>query len=474
MLVALSAVPLVVALRPVGDPVFDPDIWWHLRAGQWVVEHGAVPQLDPFSQPGQGKAWVAYSWLYEVLVFGLYHWLGLAGVVAYRVALSLAVVAALHRLVARREGRFLVATALTAAATLAVAMLFSERPWLFTVLFTTLTLDVILDLRAGRRTPPLWLLPALYALWANIHIQFVYGLLLLALAAFAPLLDRALGRTDPEATRAGWRLPALAVACLLATLLTPYHVHLYGVVLEYATQPGPFRFVNELKAMEFREPCDWVVLALAGAATFALGRRPHVAAFDALLLAAAAFLSFRARRDLWFVVLAALSILTAASPRTIPAEAHFTLTPRRWAVLAVGLALLAAVTAWARGLSPANLEARVAAVFPVRAAQVVAEHHYPGPLFNDFNWGGYLIWALPDLPVSLDGRTNLHGDERLLRHGNTWSGGPGWHDDPDLSAAGVVIAPADTPLATLLQTDDRFRLAHEDPLAKVFVARRAR
>src|SRR5919197_4765573 len=64
MLFALYAIPVVVALCPVAVPVLDPDIWWHLRVGQWVVEHGTVPQTDPFSQAG--RPWVAYSWLYEV------------------------------------------------------------------------------------------------------------------------------------------------------------------------------------------------------------------------------------------------------------------------------------------------------------------------------------------------------------------------------------------------------------------------
>jgi hypothetical protein len=183
----------VVALRPVGAPVVDPDVWWHLRVGQWVVENGTVPEHDPFAAGHQ--PWVAYSRLYEVLLYGLYSWLGLAGIIVYRAALSLAVVAALHRLVARRDPHGLRATALTVAGALAIAPLFSERPWLFTILFTTLTADVVLDLRAGRRTRLAWLLPSVFVLWANTHIQFVYGLLVLGLACAAPVIDRLLRRT---------------------------------------------------------------------------------------------------------------------------------------------------------------------------------------------------------------------------------------------------------------------------------------
>jgi hypothetical protein len=469
VLLALYSLPLVVALRPIGAPVGDPDVWWHLRVGQWVVDNGTVPHHDPFA--AGHHPWVAYSWLYEVLLFGLYSWLGLAGIIVYRAALSLAVVAALHRQVARRDPHALRAAVLTAAGAFAIAPLFSERPWLFTILFTILTVDVALDLRAGRRTRLAWLLPGIFVLWANTHIQFVYGLLVLGLACAAPVIDRLLRRPPADDARTWRRLVLLTAVCTTATLVNPYHLRLYGVVLEYASQQGPFRFVNELRALEFRELPDWVMLALGAAAAFALGRRRCLDTFQALLLAVAAVFAFRSRRDLWFLVVASLAVLATADRGPVLEAARLRLTLRRCLALGVLLAGVAALVAWCRDLREERLRDTVAEVFPARAAAVVAERGWAGPLFNDFNWGGYLIWSLPHLPVALDGRTNLHGDERIVRIGNTWAGGPGWQDDPDLAAAGVVLADAQSPLAALLAGDGRFTLVHEDPLARVFVRR---
>ena len=96
-------------------------------------------------------------------------------------------------------------------------------------------------------------MPVVYALWANLHIQFVYGLGVLGLACLAPVVDRLLRRETPGDNASclgssGYRrLLLLTNLCLLATLLNPYHIRLYGVVVEYATQPGPFRLINELK-----------------------------------------------------------------------------------------------------------------------------------------------------------------------------------------------------------------------------------
>jgi hypothetical protein len=464
---ALYAVPLVAAVRPLAEPVLDPDVWWHLRVGQWVVEHRQVTDTDPFSQAGPGKPWVAYSWLYEVVLWQLYQALGLAGVIAYRAVMALAVVAALHALVRRLDRRFLVAAALTGAGVLAVAMLFSERPWLFTILFTTLTLHAVAALRGEGPVPRwIWTLPIVFVVWANVHIQFVYGLLVLALACLAPALDRRLGLAEPDPRR--WRqVIVLSVLCLLATFVNPYFARLHLVVVEYATQPGPFLWVNELKALEFREPCDWVMLALTGAAVFVLGRGAK-SSFEVLLLCGAALLAFRCRRDLWLLVLADLIVLASRGPAEATEEEP-RLTPAARALIAVGLLLVVGFKAWRDDLSPAGLDARVARRFPAAAALAVALSGRPGPLYNDFNWGGYLIWALPHLPVAIDGRTNLHGDARIERYGRVWCGLSGWDDDPDLRAAGVILGPADSALVSLLRLDGRYELLYEDEVACVFV-----
>src|SRR5258708_35481592 len=98
----------VIYLLPLGVallPLFDEDIWWHLRAGQWIIEHGAMPTTDPFSRLGieTGKPWIAYSWLFEVLVALFYQGFGPAGVILFRALLTLAVVLALDHFIAPRE-----------------------------------------------------------------------------------------------------------------------------------------------------------------------------------------------------------------------------------------------------------------------------------------------------------------------------------------------------------------------------------
>jgi hypothetical protein len=472
ILIALYTVPAVVVMRPVDDP----DLWWHLRTGQWIVAHANVPVTDSFSSFGHEKPWIAYSWLFDVLTYVIHQRMGLPGIFLFRVLLAFAVAVAIHRFVAKREPRFLVATGLVGISFLPIDYLLSERPWLFTVLFFTMTMDAVLDLRTGRSRRVIWLLPLVYALWANLHIQFIHGLFLLGLASAAPVVDRlfALGEPGKHADRAGsrawWQLVIITIACSLATLGNPYGLHLYGIVLEYATQTGAYDLVEEHLAMDFRAWWNWALLVLSLVAAFALGRRRRPSSFEVLLLAAAAYLSFHSRRDLWFMVLTALAVVTTGKRSVTLLPERFALTPPRLVALGVGVIMVLAASGWRQNLTLSRLNQAVREKYPVEAADFVEKEGYGGPLYNPFDWGGYLIWRLPELPVAMDGRTNLHGVARIVRSFKTWGGEPGWDSDPELLAARLVMGPADSPLASLLRCDSRFELVYRDRLTIVFVS----
>ena len=105
------------------------------------------------------------------------------------------------------------------------------------------------------------------------------------------------------------------------------------------------------------------------------------------------------------------------------------------------------------------------------AARVVEERGYAGPLYNHYDWGSYLIWRLPRLAVSIDGRTNVHDVARVTHSLAVWNGKHDWASDPELSAAHLVIAQKDLPLTQLLRLDSRFELVYEDQVAVVFITK---
>lgn len=417
------------------DPVIDPDTWWHLKVGEWVADHGTVPDTDPFSRMSRENPtkWVAYSWLYEV---GLW---AFGASESRRILVFLSALTFLSYLLVRFgstvRGLFFVATAVVT-----LLPLTSERPWHVTICFTVYVVFIVLRLREDLPVRRVAWVPILFAVWANVHIQFVLGWGVLGLACLFP----------GNAKRS--TILGLTAACVLAVLVNPYHVHLFGVVWEYATQAQALRLVKELQPPSWKDPAVWVVIGLLVVAFHRAVRTRD--GFAILLAAAGAFFVMRMQRDLWFGVLAA----TAAFPGR---EVNKRLFPST-------ILVLLAVFFLDTFLPKQDLVAENAKRYPTFACHFVLESKLPGPLFNHFDWGGYLIFALPDHPVSIDGRTNLYGNERVLQNYRSLTGEPGWEDDPYLKSANLAILPADCPLTGLMRGSKEWTVAYEDDTAVVF------
>jgi hypothetical protein len=250
--------------------------------------------------------------------------------------------------------------------------------------------------------------------------------------------------------------------------MTPYRFRLYVPILEVIGQTGAFQLILELLPLSFRSLADWLVIGLTVGAAFILGWQRAWLPFPTFLLLMATLLGFRARRDVWVLVLVAVFII-GEYERFTKSEPCLNFTKLRTMCVIVGLTAGIFLISLHRQVSEHWLESVVAQRFPVAAVKFINEKNYSGPLYNHFNWGGYLIWSLPRLPVSMDGRMNLHGDQRIKRSVNTWSGLKGWESDTELMKARLVIAGANDALTNLMRMDSRFELVYEDAIAAVFV-----
>jgi hypothetical protein len=468
IMVLLYCIPASQAMIP----VVDPDIWWHLRTGQWMVDHAQLPATDPFSVYGMGKPWVAYSWLFEILVYALFAKFGLMGILVFTVSMSFLIALVLHGALRRAELPFIAEVFFVAVALGAMSSLLSPRSWLFSILFFTVELFILFHARRTGKMALLLALPPLFVLWANLHIQFIYGLAALGLFLVEVLLSHlpSLGlspRHRPNISLG--RILLLLLACLVATLITPYHFRLYIPIFEVIGQTGAFRLIMELLPLSFRALTDWLVIGLTIGAAFVLGWQRAWLPFPTLLLLMGTFLAFRARRDVWVLVLAAVFIISEFG-RFVRSEPSFGFTKLRAICVIVALTVAIYLIGLRRQISEQQLESVVERLFPVAAVKFIDQKNYSGPLYNDFNWGGYLIWTLRRLPVSMDGRMNVHGDQRIERAFNTWSGLRGWESDPELMKARLVIGSVNRALTNLMRTDARFKLVYEDAIAVVFVA----
>jgi hypothetical protein len=451
--------------------VLDPDVWWHIRTGQWIVAHHWVPYHDWFSNYGIGKPWAAYSWLFEVLLYLLFSRFGLVGLVIYVYALMLAITGTFFMLVRKYETRLAQSILIAAAGVFALAHMRTPRPWLFTILCFAIELNILVSVRRTRNYRHLFWLVALFALWANLHIQFVYGLFVLGLAALEEPLNVLIRReptTGPDRPLPFRWSVAMIAACALAVIANPYHFRIYGWVIDTIRLSGLDQFVGEMQAMDFRSLTDWLVLGLTVATIFRIGRRPQLNLFWLLLLAAGIFLAFRSKRDVWFLASTTITILPLMHSAVSITAADQISRAQIVAVLVASVALVFLAASVSR-FSNSTLQQSVAKEYPVAAADFVDRNRLSGPLYNYFDWGGYLIWRLPTLPVAIDGRSNIHRIDRIKQSAAVWNGEPGWESDAELSSARLVIAEKQLPLSQLLRQDKRFKNVYEDEIAVVFV-----
>jgi hypothetical protein len=461
-LVLLLTAVCVLSLRPI--TVLDPDLWWHLRAGGWVSEHQAVPWRDIFGRWTAGQPWFDYTWLFDWILSHVYKFGGLLAIVAFTGTLMVACVVSLFGLVSERLSQGY-ALGLTALYFVALLQLTTPRPWLFSILL--LTLELRLLLKASEQNRPWllgWLIP-LFALWANLHIEFVYGLGLLALFGGVASLPKRWLAHESNSLRPGQWWVSFALAAM-STLVNPYGWRVYQVVYAYALDKAGLSAIQEMQPLTVRDIADWAVIALVCLAVGALAWTRKVPILPCALLLAGCWFGFHKGRDIWF-----LAILSA----TVTAQAlrgHGNPNPLKWRKTLIAVLITAFFYAgeirWGY-LSAGLLDQAEQQSFPVEASKFIAERRLPDPLFNTFDWGGYLIWRLPERLVSIDGRSQLYGNEGVKRFVDTQNGAPNWRDNPDLQNANTVLIGRTVPLASLLRLDSRYKLAYEDKIAVVFV-----
>jgi len=455
--------------------VLDLDVWWHLKVGDWILAHHAFPHTGILSRTAVNRPWAAYSWGYEVLLSRAYAWFGLVGVGMFGTILTLGIAYAVYWMVRRLSGDFWMACILATVTCSAFLFSLMPRPVFFSMILFAVTLTLLLESQRTGRAELLYWLPLVFLVWANCHIQFVYGIFVVGLFTAVHLLQQlSANRGMAPDFALPSRLPArklvlIFTACVLATCLGPYSYHLYAVVLTYAGSKFPYTFIREFQALNFRAVSHYVELLLAGCAFFTLGRQKRVDLFKLALLTVASVVAFRTMRDSWFLCITAAACMADAWGKEGEREPGETLP--QTAVVLAAVALLSFLIARNVGFDTRGLDAAMSSVFPVKAVNFLRQNPQPGPLYNTFDWGGFLTWYMPDHPVAIDGRTDLYGDELDTQFFRTQQGDASYVDDPYLNESQVVLLSKKDGLASVLLSDSRFSLVFQDSLAVVFVRR---
>ena len=442
--------------------VLDGDTFWHLRAGTWIWAHRALPWVDPFSYTRLGHPWHYPGWPVELLMVGLYRLGGLSALFLW-MALMVTLAYALLWPVLRGGPWVRAGVVLLSAA--AAGLYWAARPYLVTFVGAALFLWALEGYRLGGSPRRLLALPLWMILWANSHGGFIMGFALwgaYAVPAWLRWLAPRLAQRRPKGDLVAYptALTLAGLGLLLAALLNPYGPEILGYPFRTLGMRA-LRQIAEWQSPDFHQAQTWPFLALFLLLPVALGAsRRRLAGEHALLLVGLGGLALLAVRNVSLFALGAALPWAghtdeALEPLRVAWQARFArrAEPRPRPTLnaaLIGLFLLLALLRAAMLWNTPALEKALRQTFPVGAVAYLKAHRPPGRLFNSYNMGAYLLWALPEYPVFADGRTDLYGDAILDQWFQVARAEPGWQEVLDRWGVRLVLIEPQAPIAKVL------------------------
>jgi len=434
-------------------PLGDPDVWWHLRTGELVLEEGFT-RTDPWSWTST-EPWHLHEWLSEVVMYLAYRAGEYHGVIALR-AMMLTLVAALVVRSCRKVAGPLVSAGVGLVALVAMFQTNGERPQLVSFALLAVLLPRLRD-AVDRRRPPWELVPIVW-LWANLHLLWATALVLYAALVLGLIIETGLRE---------WRrlLPFAAVGALsgLVTMLTPSGPTLLLLPLKAVGAPGflPTEFLPPRLSSPFTAAA--LVLLFVVLAGWARRARP-VPVPEICFVLMATFIGLSYIRTVGILAIA----MAPLAARTLQSWSGRTVRPvtlsRPDRAIAVTLVVVTTVlgAAWLTQIPGVKKGA------PYSATRFLDELPGRAKVINEYEFGGWLLWAGRDVSPGIDGRAETKTVEYLNEYVNALNLQGDWRSFVENSGADAAWLRQDAPLVEGLRQLG-WRTAHEDDFTYVLL-----
>lgn len=450
----------------------DSDTWWHLRAGQAMLDTKSLLFTDIFSYTRAGWLWINTYWLAQLFWYGLLAWGGLPAL-----SLGLAtIVTGTFWLVWRQSEENLYVKAFSVIlGAIASSIVWAARPQMISVLFTAVAAFLLYRFKKEGRSLLPWY-PLLTLVWVNCHGGFAVAFILPVCYLAGETLNRL---TVSESPPIRWQNLLLATGCSLALVavnpngwrmwLYPFQTVGIGVLRS---------FIAEWQSPNFHLPIllpFWLMVLLLLAAFAQSGRK--VDWTDLALVGAWATLSMLAVRNVAIFAVVGTPILIRYAQAAMEAQfGPLTLgRPRpvspfisRVNGLLLGLLVVAALAQIGLTLNPQAMRKAEQKNFPAEAVAFLKANQPAGPMFNSYNIGGYLMYHLPEYPVFVDGRTDLYDDEFLRAYLKAVNALPGWEDLLQNHHINLIVIEKDIPLALVLENATGWKKIYSDNASVIF------
>lgn len=367
-----------------GITVIDPDFGWHLKTGEYILKHG-LPTTDPFSYTMANYPFIDHEWLTNVVIAFFYPLL-------------------------QREGLAVVFTLLT----ILCMVIFKKKP---SVLFLIVVMEILLSFNGIRPQVISWFLLVVFirllskgtistrsltgliflqALWTNLHGGFFLGILLISIFYISK---------TAEEKKFSWYWVIIILAFLGATLINPYGIHIWS---EVGNQLGDLNLrwsIREwMPAVFFLNALFWFYAMIS--LGFFIRFYKELTLFEKLCYMVFFIGALLSSRNIPLWILASLPILQKninglynATPQNLAAKKRLEKAKRILiitTIVIISIQLTIDIVAW-----PPFLED---GVYPKKAIKYIQRTNSSGNIMALYEWGGYLIWKLPERKVFIDGR----------------------------------------------------------------------
>jgi hypothetical protein len=469
---------LIVVLALFIAPEQDPDFWWHLRIGQWMVDNGMLPTTDIFTYTVSSHVWTDHEYLTEVLMWRVFSMFGLPTLIVLFGLLTWAGFWLMY-LQVRRQPFVFVGLGLAIGA-IAGAPIWGPRAQMITFALSCLELYWLHGYLSGR-SRALNFFPLVMVLWANLHGGWVIGFVWLGIALASELFMWAWDQDNSAHRMHVRRLAIITAASGLAVAATPHFLSLYPYPFQTEGSVAQQRLIVEWFSPDFHQvfvrPFEAMVFLLVGG--FAL-RRPTL--YEFLLTAVALFLALQSVRNIALFVAATTPVLIttygswwrefSAARKwsfTLPARPLFAVVTAIVLVVIIGATAIRVSTE----LSAARQQQLDASSYPIGAADWLAAHPDVGThMYNQYGWGGYLAYRFygqPNRRVFIFGEAALMGDPLLNEYEDVQTLRPDWKQVLDRYQVDYIVYNKGEALANVLADEPDWKLVYEDSVAVVYV-----
>lgn len=455
----------------------DGDVGRHVRVGRTILDEGRIPTRDYYSHTRPGARWTPKEWVAQVAFAAADRRTGLAGTATVAGLVFALAVGFTFASTSRLGASLSVATGITALSLLLQVVHLLPRPHLFTTGFAALLMYLLIRFRQSARLRWIAPVPPLFILWANTHGGFLAGLVLLALFA----ADAWTGGRGPEIRTQRVFLTVTLTLSILGTCVNPVGPSIWSHLLGHLGNDYLMGLTEEFRSPDFH--ADWsalLLLTIVGIGLF-LGsgrsRLPWLGLAMLLGTLAATLVSVR-----YIALFACLGLPWLASgQRGGWSPGHTDDLDPAWPLRALSpgvsyirdrtapilpIAMILALI-WATNGPLASRATFSPSTFPVQMMSSVGSRQ-SGRIFNEMEWGGYLLYEHPKIQIFLDGHADFFGEELVREYMTVRQGYAGWNEILDRYGVDWTLTRRAAPVNQLLEVSPDWELVERDGVSALF------